>query len=170
MSMLRWGVTIPFWGISYRAEGAQFHIEEWPFRVESSFLSRERFVLSVPTSQKVSTCPFRGSIHKTTISNSLSRICPRFLPLPDNLSSQTNPRNPLLRSSARSAGATILRNPISSPPKSWAKKKSLTPNGIRLFKDWRRPTLPHFCSTIGANGLNFSVRDGKRWNPVAINT
>ena len=26
------------------------------------------------------------------------------------------------------------------------------------------------CSTIGAPGLNFSVRDGKRWNPRAIAT
>ena len=25
-------------------------------------------------------------------------------------------------------------------------------------------------STIGADGLNFSVRNGKRWNPVAIAT
>ena len=25
-------------------------------------------------------------------------------------------------------------------------------------------------STIGARGLNFSVRDGKRWNPTAIAT
>ena len=26
------------------------------------------------------------------------------------------------------------------------------------------------CSTIGAGGLNFSVRDGKRWNPNAMIT
>ena len=26
------------------------------------------------------------------------------------------------------------------------------------------------CSTIGAGGLNFSVRNGKRWNPDAITT
>ena len=26
------------------------------------------------------------------------------------------------------------------------------------------------CSTIGADGLNFSVRNGKRWNPDAIIT
>ena len=26
------------------------------------------------------------------------------------------------------------------------------------------------CSTIGAVGLNFSVRDGKRWNPNAMIT
>ena len=26
------------------------------------------------------------------------------------------------------------------------------------------------CSTIGASGLNFSVRDGKRWDPAAITT
>ena len=27
-----------------------------------------------------------------------------------------------------------------------------------------------YSSTIGANGLNFSVRNGKRWSPVAIAT
>ena len=26
------------------------------------------------------------------------------------------------------------------------------------------------CSTIGASGLNFSVRNGKRWDPAAITT
>ena len=26
------------------------------------------------------------------------------------------------------------------------------------------------CSTIGASGLNFSVRNGKRWDPTAIAT
>ena len=26
------------------------------------------------------------------------------------------------------------------------------------------------CSTIGASGLNFSVRNGKRWNTTAITT
>ena len=30
------------------------------------------------------------------------------------------------------------------------------------FKERRRHTLPHNCSTICAGGLNFSVRDGKR--------
>ena len=30
------------------------------------------------------------------------------------------------------------------------------------------PTLHR--STIGASGLNFSVRDGKRWDPAAITT
>ena len=36
----------------------------------------------------------------------------------------------------------------------------------------RRPTLPQAftCSTIGAGGLNFSVRNGKRCNPSAIAT
>ena len=28
--------------------------------------------------------------------------------------------------------------------------------------------LSHLRSTIGAGGLNFSVRDGKRWDPAAI--
>ena len=30
--------------------------------------------------------------------------------------------------------------------------------------------LSHLRSTIGADGLNFSVRNGKRWNPVTIAT
>ena len=30
--------------------------------------------------------------------------------------------------------------------------------------------LSHYCSTIGADGLNFSVRNGKRWFPIAIVT
>ena len=41
------------------------------------------------------------------------------------------------------------------------------PNGIR-----QRSTLPgrHQPSTIDAEGLNFCVRDGNRWNPFAIVT
>ena len=36
----------------------------------------------------------------------------------------------------------------------------------------RRPTLPHTraCSTIGAERLNFRVRDGNGWNPLATIT
>jgi hypothetical protein len=30
--------------------------------------------------------------------------------------------------------------------------------------------LSRFHSTIGASGLNFSVRDGKRWDPAAVTT
>jgi hypothetical protein len=39
-----------------------------------------------------------------------------------------------------------------------------------LENNRRRPTLPGGCppSTIGAGGLNFSVRNGKRCNPAAI--
>ena len=38
------------------------------------------------------------------------------------------------------------------------------------FKDRRLPTLPPCGSTIGVKGLNFSVRNGKRWIPLAIAT
>ena len=34
----------------------------------------------------------------------------------------------------------------------------------------RLPTLPLLRSTIGVTGLNFSVRNGKRWNPGAVVT
>ena len=30
--------------------------------------------------------------------------------------------------------------------------------------------LSHNSSTIGAGGLNFSVRNGKRWNPATVTT
>ena len=30
--------------------------------------------------------------------------------------------------------------------------------------------LSHFRSTIGVAGFNFSVRNGKRWNPRAVTT
>ena len=30
--------------------------------------------------------------------------------------------------------------------------------------------LSHRRSTIGAGGLNFSVRNGKRWNPATVTT
>nr|DAQ26665.1 MAG TPA: Protein of unknown function (DUF2724) [Caudoviricetes sp.] len=39
-----------------------------------------------------------------------------------------------------------------------------------LIKSKQRPTLPLLSSTIGVTRLNFSVRDGKRWNPCAIIT
>ena len=45
---------------------------------------------------------------------------------------------------------------------------SIKTTGLKI--KWQRPTLPHLCSTIGAIRLNFSVRDGKRWNPHAITT
>ena len=48
-------------------------------------------------------------------------------------------------------------------------KKSPGVQGTR-GAGWRRPTLPRVCSTIGAIGLNFSVRNGKRWNTDAIAT
>ena len=51
------------------------------------------------------------------------------------------------------------------------KEKALLPEKERGLKErWQRPTLPQSCSTIGAVRLNFSVRNGKRWNPYAIIT
>ena len=39
-----------------------------------------------------------------------------------------------------------------------------------LLKKMAATYSPASCSTIGANGLNFSVRYGKRWNPIAVAT
>ena len=47
----------------------------------------------------------------------------------------------------------------------------LIQNESRGFSKKRRlPTLPLLRSTIGVTRLNFSVRNGKRWNPRAITT
>src|SRR5947209_12093031 len=42
--------------------------------------------------------------------------------------------------------------------------------GVKLIG--RLPSLPHTCacSTIGAEGLNFRVRDGNGWDPFATTT
>ena len=54
----------------------------------------------------------------------------------------------------------------SSPPESY-------PAGLDKHLNLKKrqlPTLPLLRSTIGVTRLNFSVRNGKRWNPRAIAT
>ena len=41
---------------------------------------------------------------------------------------------------------------------------------LTLIKKRAATYSPARRSTIGVDGLNFSVRNGKRWNPVAIAT
>ena len=67
-------------------------------------------------------------------------------------SAAARPRRGLARAAARSMTKGPLRGPVSDEC-----------NG-------RRPTLPGDCSpsTIGASGLNFSVRNGKRCFPAAM--
>ena len=43
-------------------------------------------------------------------------------------------------------------------------------DGAVLIKEAATYSPALHCSTIGAGGLNFSVRDGKRWDPAAIAT
>ena len=48
------------------------------------------------------------------------------------------------------------------------KKESLKFLKLSLEKVAMTYSPTNICSTIGAVGLNFSVRDGKRWIPNAI--
>ena len=49
-------------------------------------------------------------------------------------------------------------------------KKKESHISVTLLKE-ATPTFPQKnCSIIGAGGLNFSVRNGKRWDPTAIVT
>ena len=52
------------------------------------------------------------------------------------------------------------------------RRRAASAGGSALKKDRRRPTLPGPCrpSTIGATGLDCSVRNGKRYFPRAIAT
>jgi hypothetical protein len=62
--------------------------------------------------------------------------------------------------------AAVAPSPV--PPGRGNEKEP--PRGAALDKDRRRPTLPGGCppSTIGAERLNGSVRNGKRCFPLAI--
>ena len=58
-----------------------------------------------------------------------------------------------------------------TPPIHKKPRRRFTPAGA-FFLIGRLPTLPHTraCSTIGAVGLNFRVRDGNGWDPLATIT
>ena len=45
-----------------------------------------------------------------------------------------------------------------------------SPGLSRVWKEAATYSPALHCSTIGAGGLNFSVRNGKRWDPAAITT
>ena len=55
-------------------------------------------------------------------------------------------------------------------PQNGGSPRSSVAAGASTLKKRRLPTLPRVCSTIGAGGLNFSVRNGKRWNPATVAT
>ena len=49
-------------------------------------------------------------------------------------------------------------------------KRKSPPIARRTLEEAATYSPTCYCSTIGVNGLNFSVRNGKRWNPIAITT
>ena len=69
---------------------------------------------------------------------------------------------PQARADLRALHRRAARRPTTKGP----------PLGDPFKKNRRRPTLPGGCppSTIGAGGLNFSVRNGKRCFPAAMTT
>ena len=80
-------------------------------------------------------------------------------------------------SSAKSAWQTNIQREEKTAEKKKIREKKKQESLRNLSKSealhWKEaatysPAL--HCSTIGASGLNFSVRNGKRWNPTAITT
>ena len=76
------------------------------------------------------------------------------------------PTLPLAQFASRTA---ILINKVDGTAQVTYKKRASGLLPEALSKDGGY-LLSHLRSTIGVNGLNFSVRNGKRWNPVAITT
>ena len=60
-----------------------------------------------------------------------------------------------------------MRHITSPPPSRIYKKKSPEDFSSGLITKTADTYSPTISSTIGAGGLNFSVRNGKRWNPAA---
>lgn len=52
----------------------------------------------------------------------------------------------------------------------WLKKKPCSLHYRAILKTGSYLLSHHYGSTIGVKGLNFSVRNGKRWVPLAIAT
>ena len=73
---------------------------------------------------------------------------------------RVNPSNPcsLISSSLSLSSLNKKRDPLTLLSEDLKRKKAASYS----------PAL--HCSTIGAGGLNFSVRNGKRWDPAAITT
>ena len=68
-------------------------------------------------------------------------------------------------------GLTRDLHPLDNAHDDQAKKRTprISPWGSQSKKAATYSPALH-CSTIGATGLNFSVRNGKRWDPGAITT
>ena len=79
-----------------------------------------------------------------------------------------------LRKSKKIAQKRISRPICLTEPLDDKQKKDPSPSHIDLETDLNKIgsyLLSHLKgSTIGVDGLNFSVRDGKRWNTVALAT
>jgi hypothetical protein len=75
-----------------------------------------------------------------------------------------------LRTAPRDTNAKAPRH--AGPPRDIKCERTPPCGALSVLIKRRRPTLPGPCgpSTIGAEGLNFSVRNGKRCFPLAIAT
>ncbi len=65
---------------------------------------------------------------------------------------------------------TPIHNSIEMSKIKYKKIALLSVKITGLIKSWRLPTLPLLRSNIGVTRFNFSVRNGKRWNPRTIIT
>ena len=86
---------------------------------------------------------------------------------PDNPERPDFPDNP---DYPENPGRRALPNKKCQHTKKCRAPRSSRPEGPGLLKEAATYSPALHCSTIGAGGLNFSVRDGKRWDPAAITT
>ena len=77
-----------------------------------------------------------------------------------------------VKGSVEKGGYSLYVNPIMGLCYKKGYKKSESPKLCLELSRSKKAAMTYSpttkCSTIGAGGLNFSVRDGKRWNPNAM--
>ena len=114
-------------------------------------------------------------MHSPYSSHSKKGIRPALhSPPPENHAGARNPEHPNISLFARRTSVLIILIKIPAPlynTYTGKNKRTLTTSVIRArIKKAATYSPALHCSTIGATGLNFSVRNGKRWNPGAMTT
>ena len=96
-------------------------------------------------------------------------------PPPENHAGARNPEHPNISLFTRRTSVLIILIKIPAPIiQHLYREKQKGPDYFRNQGPYQKKAATYspalHCSTIGATGLNFSVRNGKRWNPGAMTT
>ena len=115
-------------------------------------------------------------MHSPYSSHSKKGIRPALhSPPPESHAGARNPEHPNISLFVRRTSVLIILIKIPAPIiQHLYREKQKGPDYFRNQGPHKKKAATYspalHCSTIGATGLNFSVRNGKRWNPGAMTT